>query len=180
VRPEQLARIYREHFRFVWRSLRRLGVPEADALDATQDVFVVVHRKLDDFEGRSKMTTWLYGICFRVAAHRRRSASTAHESLDDILLEDLPSALDVNGVIEARHARHIMDTILDEMPLEQRAVFCAFELDGLSGEETAELLGISVGTVRSRLRLARERVQRAVRQIQAREGFVLGEMGFEA
>jgi len=64
---------YRAHFAFVWRSLRRLGVAEDDAADAAQDVFIIVHRKLPEFAGRSKLTTWLYGICFRVASERRRA-----------------------------------------------------------------------------------------------------------
>ena len=65
--------VYKEHFAFVWRSLRRLGVREEDANDAAQEVFIVVHRKLGEFSGRSKLTTWLYGICFRVASERRRA-----------------------------------------------------------------------------------------------------------
>src|SRR6185436_14199477 len=65
---------YRAHFAFVWRSLRRLGIREEDAADAAQEVFIVVHRKLPEFAGRSKLTTWLYGVCFRVASERRRAA----------------------------------------------------------------------------------------------------------
>ena len=64
---------YRAHFAFVWRSLRRLGIREEDAADAAQEVFIVVHRKLPEFAGNSKLTTWLYGICFRVASERRRA-----------------------------------------------------------------------------------------------------------
>src|SRR5512138_2606481 len=65
--------VYRTHFAFVWRSLRRLGIREEDAADAAQEVFIVVHRKLPEFAGRSKLTTWLYGVCFRVASERRRA-----------------------------------------------------------------------------------------------------------
>src|SRR6185436_10402552 len=64
---------YRAHFAFVWRSLRRLGIREEDAADAAQEVFIVVHRKLPEFAGHSKLTTWLYGVCFRVASERRRA-----------------------------------------------------------------------------------------------------------
>ena len=64
---------YRAHFAFVWRSLRRLGIREEDAADTAQEVFIVVHRKLPEFAGHSKLTTWLYGICFRVASERRRA-----------------------------------------------------------------------------------------------------------
>ena len=65
--------VFVHHFDFVWRSLGRLGVPPEGIEDAAQDVFLVVHRRLADFEGRSSLTTWLYGIALRVARdHRRR------------------------------------------------------------------------------------------------------------
>src|SRR6188472_4434348 len=66
---------YRAHFAFAWRSLRRLGVPERDLPDATQEVFLVVHKKLPDFDARSRLSTWVYAICLRVASDRRRRAS---------------------------------------------------------------------------------------------------------
>src|SRR5262245_65871367 len=81
--PMTFREVYDEHFRFVWRSLRRLGVRESDVADAVQDVFVVVHRRLGDFEGRSKVTTWLYGICYRVAKDRRRVAYVRRETTED-------------------------------------------------------------------------------------------------
>ncbi len=55
--------IYEEHFNFVWCALRRLGVREADVMDLTQKVFLTAYTKLPDFEGRSLLTTWLFGIC---------------------------------------------------------------------------------------------------------------------
>src|SRR5262247_1360304 len=75
--PMTFEEAYRAHFAFVWRSLRRLGVREEDAGDAAQEVFIVVHRKLPEFAGRSKLTTWLYGVCFRVASERRRAGPRA-------------------------------------------------------------------------------------------------------
>src|SRR5882724_509457 len=66
--------IYDAYFDFVWRSLRRLGVPEATLDDAAQDVFVVVHRRLPEFEARSTVKTWLFGIVLRVVATHRRTA----------------------------------------------------------------------------------------------------------
>ena len=68
---------YRAHFAFVWRSLRRLGIREEDAADTAQEVFIVVHRKLPEFAGHSKLTTWLYGICFRVASRAPARAPAA-------------------------------------------------------------------------------------------------------
>src|SRR3954470_20523583 len=64
--------IYEEHARFVWLTLQRFGVEPADLDDVAHDVFVVVHRRLDSFDGTSRMTTWLFGICMRLAANYRR------------------------------------------------------------------------------------------------------------
>src|SRR5262245_47724445 len=127
--------VYDEHFRFVWRSLRRLGVRESDVADAVQDVFVVVHRKLGDFEGRSKVTTWLFGISLRVARDRRRLAHVRHDvSDDDVLAERADERADVAAEAERRQGMAVLEALLDELPLEQRAVFTLFELDGMNGE----------------------------------------------
>lgn len=162
--------VYDEHFRFVWRSLRRLGVREGDVADAAQDVFLVVHRRLGAFEGRAKMTTWLYGICMRVASDRRRSAFSRRSAGDDGSLDraadDGPSA---HAEAERRQGLALLEAILDEMSLEQRAVFTLFELDGMTGEAIAELLEVPLGTVYSRLRLAREVFKRASARIRARD-----------
>ncbi|HEY1534274.1 MAG TPA: sigma-70 family RNA polymerase sigma factor, partial [Polyangiaceae bacterium] len=75
--------VYDANFAFVWRSLRRLRVPDASLKDAMQDVFLVVHRRLGEFEGRAKVSTWLFGICLRVAKDYRRRAHVRREVLDD-------------------------------------------------------------------------------------------------
>src|SRR6185436_2560973 len=136
--------VYDEHFRFVWRSLRRLGVPESDIADAVQDVFIVVHRRLDEFEGRSKVTTWLYGICYRVARDRRRLAHVRRRVDDDdgMLEERADERADVAADAERKQGLELLEAILDEMPIEQRAVFTLFELDGMGGEAIAEMLEI--------------------------------------
>jgi RNA polymerase sigma-70 factor (ECF subfamily) len=164
-----LETIYREHFQFVWRSLRRLGVPEADLQDAVHDVFLVVQRKIDGFEGRSSLTTWLYGICMRAASDLRRASRRKREVFGNDADPVAPD--DTASTSEQREALELLDELLEEMPLEQRAVFTCFELDGMSGEQIAELLEIPLGTVWSRLRLARERFRESVSRMSAREGF---------
>lgn len=161
--------LYDAHFRFVWRALRRLGVREADLMDLTQNVFVIVHRKLTSFEGRSDVTTWLFGICRRVARDYRRSAPIRREVPADARSlaslaepEAPPEALDEARLSAAAEA------LLDRLPEKLRVVFVLFELEEMSGEEIALLLQIPVGTVRSRLRLAREAFQREVRSIERR------------
>jgi RNA polymerase sigma-70 factor, ECF subfamily len=164
-----LESIYREHFQFVWRSLRRLGVPEADLHDAVHDVFLVVQRKLVGFEGRSAITTWLYGICMRTASDFRRMSRRTREVFGNDA--ELVAPDDTASSSEQREALELLDELLEEMPLEQRAVFTSFELDGMRGEQIAELLEIPLGTVWSRLRLARERFRESVSRMSAREGF---------
>jgi RNA polymerase sigma-70 factor (ECF subfamily) len=168
--PPSLRAVYEEHFQFVWRSLRRLGVREADIPDAAQDVFLVVHRKLPEFEGRSKISTWLFGITMRVARDRMRLAHVRRQIGDEeAVLAFADENADVGAQAERRQAAALLESILDGLPIEQRAVFTLFELDGMTGEAIAELLELPLGTVYSRLRLARDAFQRAVARIRARQ-----------
>ncbi|HKP61749.1 MAG TPA: sigma-70 family RNA polymerase sigma factor [Polyangiales bacterium] len=158
--------IYDAHLDFVWRSLRRLGVRQADAMDQTQKVFLTAHAKLAEFQGRSRLRTWLFAICQRVASDYRRSAPLRREVTTDAAEIDLLSA-HADDRSEARQRAHLAEAILDKLPEPQRLVFMLFELEELSGDEIAGLLGISVGTVRSRLRLARETFAREVKRLHA-------------
>src|SRR4051812_1143348 len=90
-----VAEVFREHAPFVWRALRRLGVREADVEDACQEVFVVVHRRLADFEGRSSVRTWVYGICVRVASDWRKRAHVRREIVTDDV--SIPEAAPSSG-----------------------------------------------------------------------------------
>ena len=167
--PMTFEKTYRAHFAFVWRSLRRLGIAEDDATDAAQDVFIIVHRKLPEFAGRSKVTTWLYGICFRVASERRRAVPRPqlgeHEAAAFIGRQADPGAL-----AEQRQGLALLERVLDRLPDEQRAVFCLFELEGMTGDEIAEALEIPLGTAYSRLRLARGAFAAAVDELVGQRG----------
>ncbi len=152
--------------------MRRLGVPESDVADAVQDVFLVVHRRLGEFEGQSKVSTWLYGICYRVARDRRRLAHVRRRVDDDGDMDERPDErADVAAAAERRQGLELLETILDEMPIEQRAVFTLFELDAMGGDAIAEMLEIPVGTVYSRLRIAREQFRRSLSRMHARDRF---------
>jgi RNA polymerase sigma-70 factor (ECF subfamily) len=167
--------VYDAHVRFVWRVLLRLGVRESDLPDAVQDVFVVVHRKLPEFEQRSKMTTWLFTICARVASDRRQLAHRRYERpASEAPSGDLPSRVidpepNPDALLERRQARVILEEILGRMPEEQRTAFALFEIEGMSGEEIAQALDLPLGTVRSRLRLARAAFEQSVARLQAQE-----------
>jgi RNA polymerase sigma-70 factor (ECF subfamily) len=160
--------LYDQHFHFVWRSLRRLGVREPDVTDSTQKVFLTAHMKLPQFEGRSRLTTWLFAICQRVASDYRRSAVIRREvATDSGALESAAHSLHPAASAEARQRARIAEAILDKLPESQRLVFVLFELEELSGEEIALLLELPIGTVRSRLRLAREAFRREVKRLSA-------------
>ncbi len=161
--------LYDAHFDFVWRSLRRLGVREPDVLDLAQKVFLTAHFKLAEFEGRSLVSTWLFGIAQRVASDYRRSALIRREvSTDNAELEAVASwHEDFSAESDARRRARAAEAILNKLPEPQRTVFVLFELEEMSGQDIATLLNISVGTVRSRLRLARDAFRREVKRLSA-------------
>jgi RNA polymerase sigma-70 factor (ECF subfamily) len=165
--------LYSAHVGFVWRCLRRLGVRESDLMDLTQKVFLTAFVKLESFEGRSAITSWLFGICQRVASDYRRSAPIRREvALDQAELDRHAQEEDVVQASDAKRRAQLADAILAKLPEEQRLVFVLFEVEELSGEQIAELLELPVGTVRSRLRLARDAFRREVKRLtlaQARE-----------
>ncbi len=157
--------VYREHFAFVWRSLRRLSVRESDVADAVQEVFLVVHRRLDEFEGRAKLSTWLFRICLNVASDYGRRAHVRREVLGDSALDGLS---DPRADLEGERVRHdelrVLEQALAAMSLEHRAVFVLFELEGSTTSEIAETLSLPLGTVYSRLRRGRELFEKAVKR----------------
>jgi RNA polymerase sigma-70 factor, ECF subfamily len=157
---------YRGHFAFVWRSLRRLGIREEDTADVAQEVFIVVHRKLPEFAGRSKLTTWLYGICFRVASERRRAVPRPPLGEQEAA-SFIGRQADPGAIAERNEGLAVLERVLDRLPDEQRAVFCLFELEGMTGEEIAEALEIPLGTAYSRLRLARAAFSAAIADLKA-------------
>jgi RNA polymerase sigma-70 factor (ECF subfamily) len=165
-----VAAIYAAHAQFLWKSLYRMGVGDADLPDAMQEVLLVVHRRLDSFDSSSKVTTWLFGICLRVAGSMRRSRRRRREA---------PMEADEQriGLVDHNHPERLMDRrdaqrrlsqALDSLEPERRALLTLFEIDGLPCAEIAELLGVPVGTVHSRLAVAREHFQKALSRLDAR------------
>jgi RNA polymerase sigma-70 factor (ECF subfamily) len=149
--------IYREHHATIWRFLLHLGVRESDVPDVTHNVFLIAHKKLDEFEHRSSMRTWLCGIALRVGRDFMRSAAVRLEvSAGDALGADRPGADDsVEQLLQKRQLALAM-RLLDALPTEQREVFVLHELEQMTGPEIAELMATPVATVRSRLKRARD------------------------
>jgi RNA polymerase sigma-70 factor (ECF subfamily) len=156
--------VYREHVRFVWRTVRRLGVPEADVEDVCQHVFEVVHRQLPGFRGDSKLTTWLFAVVRRVVADFRRSAYQRRRA--DHGDVEIAVAADQEERLERAQARALLDRLLDELDEDKRTAFVLCELEGMEVKDAAEMLGCPVQTIYSRLRSARERLEAAARRLQ--------------
>jgi RNA polymerase sigma-70 factor (ECF subfamily) len=155
----EFSEFYRQHFDFVWCSLSRLGVPSAELPDAVQEVFLVASRRYQELDFSSRLTTWLYATCLRVASDRRRKLKSRREVSYPEQAGDLGETASDQSEAELER---LLATALDTLSLEQRAVFTLFELDGLTGEAIAELLELPLGTVFSRLRLARQRFRMAL------------------
>ena len=164
--PMPIAALYREYFQFVWRSLRRLGVHESSVDDAVQDVFLVAHRKLDEFERRSSYKVWLFGIALRVASeHRRRDRRLQLDA------QAVANAIARNDhAIEMRRRIEVLDALLDTLDDRQRAVFVMAEIEGFSAPEIAEVLAIKLNTVYSRLRLGRHSFEKALERYRRSHG----------
>jgi RNA polymerase sigma-70 factor (ECF subfamily) len=162
--------LHDEYADFVWRNLQRLGVPGANLEDALQDVFLVVHRRLDSFDHTAKVSTWLFGICFRVAAAHRRKAHLWRERSSAEIQDKPDESPNVNPEqVAMRHeAERRLNLGLESLALERRVVFVMFEIEGMPAGAIAELLGVPVGTVYSRLHRARVEFSDAIARLEPR------------
>jgi RNA polymerase sigma-70 factor (ECF subfamily) len=163
----ELGEVYEEHFDFVWRSLRRLGVPEAQVEDAVHDVFLVAHRRLAEFEGKSSLKTWLFAIALRVAQNQRRSYARHRAAESDA---ELPADADAAPDVQTERSRAVElgMRLLNELDPDKRAIFILAELEQLPASEIGAALGIPMFTVYSRLRAARRAFDAALAREKAR------------
>jgi RNA polymerase sigma-70 factor, ECF subfamily len=151
--------IYEEHFDFVWRMARRLGVSESSADDVVQDTFVVLHRRLPEYDGETPIRRWLVGILSRVVSdHRRRfrrkdAACVPHPEESERALAS--SAPPPSAEAEQSEAVRLLDALLAEIDEDKRDVLVLAQLEELTVPEIAELLGANVNTIYARLRAAR-------------------------
>jgi len=160
----RLVKLVHAQYDNVWRALRRLGVPEAAADDASQEVFIVAARKLTVIEPERERQ-YLYGIAVRVAANARRACAARREQFDEHALLAMPSVIpESDALLEEKQARVLFDQVLDAMPEDLRTAFVLFEIEGFALRELSELLEIPLGTVSSRLRRAREAFHEAAQR----------------
>jgi len=166
------AEVYEEWFDFVYRSVRRLGLQDPHVDDAVQDIFVVVHRRLGDFEGRSTIKTWLFGIAIRVVKDHRRRATRKDQPTEQ-LRESLVGAREgcPHQAAQKAEALRLVHTVLDSMDDDKRAIFVMAELEQMSAPEIADALDVKLNTVYSRLRAARAMFEMGVKRYRARDGW---------
>ncbi len=155
------AAIYEQHVRFAWRQARLMGVQESAVADIVQEVFLVVHRRMADFDGRSSMQAWVRGILRGVVRNYHRglrrhptSPLTAEDALEG---PDRPPS----RVAIRNQAIEIFESLLLQIDPEKREIFVFSEIEGLTAARIAELTGLNANTVYSRLRAARKQFESA-------------------
>jgi RNA polymerase sigma-70 factor (ECF subfamily) len=164
VRTRSFRALYEAHVDFVWRNLRRLGVYESDVEDRTQEVFVVAHRRFDQFEDRGHgPRAWLFQIVLRVASDARRHRRRHPEDPDggDALGRAAVEASQADTLLR-NEALSQLDAALDTIDVGRRAVLVLHEIEEMTAPEIAEVLGIPLNTVYSRLRVARAELEEAL------------------
>lgn len=155
--------LFDQHVDFVWRVLRRYGVPERDADDVCQEVFLIIHRKLAEFEGRSSLRTWIYGIAARTAIASRRKAHVRRELFESAVVEQRSEPTQ-HEQAESKRALSQIEQLLAAMDCEKREAFVLYELEGMSVAEVARATGVPENTALYRLHRAREELERRLRQ----------------
>ena len=157
--------LFDAEFRYVWNTLRYLGVRPADVQDIGQEVFLTVHRKLGEGEVPRSTRSWLFTLCYHAASNYRQLARHRRERPDD----EAPDAPDSGKDAEAHLASHQesarVAAILDALELDRRTVLISHDMDGLPMPEIALALGIPLNTAYSRLRLARRDFIAAARRV---------------
>jgi RNA polymerase sigma-70 factor (ECF subfamily) len=168
--PLEFRAIYERWFGEVSRWIRAMGGPEAEREDLVQDVFLIVHRRLPDFDG-SNLAGWLYQIARHRVRDFRRLLWVRHLFFggvppSDNLTHSGPSPAES---LETREKRMLLERLLGKLNESERAALILFEIDGYSGEEIAELEGVPVNTVWARIHRARKKLNAALAVAESRE-----------
>jgi RNA polymerase sigma-70 factor (ECF subfamily) len=173
-RETRFRQLVDEHFEFVWRALRGLGIAPGAVDDAAQEVFWIAFGKMDTVVAGLERA-FLFRTAIGVAANKRRSHGRSREVGDsDALARQPDEAPDPEQLMSMKQARTILDTVLDAMAEELKTVFILFELEEMTNAEIAVVLGLPPGTVASRLRRARDQFRRLMKRVLARTGHVSG------
>lgn len=158
---EPFERIYNDYSAFVWRNARRLGVPTSGAEDVVQDVFIVVQRRLPDFDGRTAIQSWIFGILMRVVRHHRRrhqrkdARCVSLEQDAEYDSSSLTRTRSPSDQAESAERVRLLETLLNQLDEGKRTLLVLSELEGWTLREIAEFMGSNTSTVHSRLRAAK-------------------------
>jgi RNA polymerase sigma-70 factor, ECF subfamily len=158
--------VVERHGTFVCRSLRHLGVREVDLDDMMQDVFLVVHRRFDDYEERGRTRAWLYSICRRVVVSQRRKLARWQDRTNVAPAEPAVAPTQFEHV-DNREALSLGYRLLEQLPPQERQIFLLYEVDDLPMAEIAAALGVRLQTAYSRLYKARARIVAAAERLTA-------------
>jgi RNA polymerase sigma-70 factor (ECF subfamily) len=164
-----LRELFVAHAGYVGNSLRRLGIPHDDLEDVLHEVFLQVHRHLHEYDRSRPARPWLFAFAFRVAAQHRRRAHCVRE-VRDASVEAIDASPPADAQIAAAQDRQLILDALADLPLERRAVFVLYEIDGAQVHEIEQALAIPANTVYSRLRVARQEFAAAVKRHKLRRG----------
>ncbi len=164
--------VYETCVDFAWQAVRRMGVCAADADDIVQEAFVIVHRRLAEFEGRAQIKTWIFKILVHLVrhywrTHQRKPGDRAANQPAEI--HTLAGGHDPATALEKVEALRILDRLLAELDQDKREVFVLAELEQLTAPEIADIIDVSPNTVSSRLRLARQEFEKALLRFRAQE-----------
>ncbi len=171
-----VAEIYDTHFAFVFRTMRRLGVPSAQIDDAVQDTFLVLHRRFDELQWNSSEQTLLFGIALRVAKDHRRAIVRRRKNSEVAIdagftaLEGEDAADGPAEIFAQEQARTILYTLLDQLDDELRAIFVSVELEQMPVTEVARAMNLNLNTTYTRLRSARKNFEQALARFQHNSG----------
>lgn len=166
---ERFHAIFRSELRWMWTTLRRLGVRKADLEDVTHDVFVQVFKKLDGYDASRPIRPWLFAFAYRAASDYRRLARHREDPDAEIdhMLDRAPMP---DERVAEREESELVHAALATLDMDRRAVLVGFEIEGVPMKDLAEAFGIPLNTAYSRLRLAREEFTAAVRRLSKRKG----------
>jgi RNA polymerase sigma-70 factor (ECF subfamily) len=152
--------LYREHHAFVWRNARRLGCGDEWLEDAVHEVFLIAARRFPEFENRSSVRTWLFAIVLRVVQRMKRDRA---RYVSNVQAYSRATADEWAASPEARsESARYLRSLLTRLDEARRIVVILVELEGMTSVEVAEATGTKQGTVESRLRSARQRLQRMI------------------
>jgi RNA polymerase sigma-70 factor (ECF subfamily) len=150
--------IFDQHIAAVGRTLRYLGVAEADLTDAAQEVFLVVNRRYGEFHGRAALSTWIHEICIRVAMDRNKRRKRRRE---DIVSEppEVRVDADQHASLERQEERALVRRLLDQLDERQRQIIVLHEIERLPMRLVAEIAGVPLQTAYTRRTTALERMR---------------------